>query len=264
MTEFKVHEFPKSRIATHDICAIGVQRHHVAAMIEVDVTVARAIIQQRKQEGIHISITAWLIKVIAATIEGHQSVAAFAQGKRKSIIFKDINVSIVVEKEINGHKVPIPLIVEKANERNLGSIMEQIEAAKSKSLGSEEIVLHKRSSRLERLYYYLPGALRRFFWRYLLRHPKLAHSKMGNVAVTSVGMLGNINGWFLPISIHPICFGIGSIIKKPVVIEDKIEIREILNMTVLMDHDVVDGGQMARFVADLSANISSANSLSLQ
>ena len=50
----------------------------------------------------------------------------------------------------------------------------------------------------------------------------------------------------------------GSIIKKPVVIDDKIEIREILNMTALIDHDVMDGAPMARFITKLSKNIESA------
>jgi len=80
-------------------------------------------------------------------------------------------------------------------------------------------------------------------------------SKIGNVAVSSLGMYGKINGWFIPISIHPICFGIGSIIKKPVVIDDKIELREIMNITVLMDHAVIDGTSMARFINDLTKNI---------
>jgi pyruvate/2-oxoglutarate dehydrogenase complex dihydrolipoamide acyltransferase (E2) component len=39
------------------------------------------------------------------------------------------------------------------------------------------------------------------------------------------------------------------------VIEDKIEIREILNMTILIDHDAIDGSVIARFISDLSSNI---------
>jgi pyruvate/2-oxoglutarate dehydrogenase complex dihydrolipoamide acyltransferase (E2) component len=78
---------------------------------------------------------------------------------------------------------------------------------------------------------------------------------MGNVAITSIGMIGKVNGWFIPISVHPICFGIGRIAKKPVVVIDKIEIREVLNMTILLDHDVVDGAIMARFISRLSENI---------
>ena len=78
---------------------------------------------------------------------------------------------------------------------------------------------------------------------------------MGNVSVTSVSGIGGANAWFIPISVHPICFGIGNVIKKPVVRNDNIEIREVLNMTVLLDHDVVDGMKMARFLRSLSNNI---------
>jgi len=85
--------------------------------------------------------------------------------------------------------------------------------------------------------------------------PKPAFDKMGNVAFTSIDLMGKVNGWFIPISVHPICFGIGSIIKKPTVIDDRIEISEMLNMSILIDHDVIDGAPMARFISDLSKNI---------
>lgn len=89
----------------------------------------------------------------------------------------------------------------------------------------------------------------------MLRNPKIAYNRMGNAAITSVGMVGKINGWFIHKSIHPISFGIGSIIKKPVVIDNEIKIREILNMTVLADHDTVDGAPMVRFLNDLTKQI---------
>ena len=78
---------------------------------------------------------------------------------------------------------------------------------------------------------------------------------MGNVSFTSIGMMGSINGWFIPISVHPICFGIGSIIKKPAVADDQIAIRDILKASVLIDHDVMDGAPMARFINELRINI---------
>jgi pyruvate/2-oxoglutarate dehydrogenase complex dihydrolipoamide acyltransferase (E2) component len=67
--------------------------------------------------------------------------------------------------------------------------------------------------------------------------------------------MGKVNGWFIPISVHPICFGISSIVKKPSVVNDKIEIREMLKASILIDHDVIDGADMARFISDLSRNI---------
>lgn len=255
MTEYKVQKFPKSRIATNDVCSIGLQKHHITALIEIDVSESREKIKQYKKKNNKISFTAWLIKVISKTIKDYENVTAYLKGKRKVIIFNDINVSIAVEKDLNGHKIPIPLIIEKANERSIESITKQINDARDQNLTDNDIVLQNKSNRLERFYYILPGFIRRFFWRYLIRHPHFAFGKMGNIAITSIGMMGKANGWFIPISVHPICFGIGKIAKKPIVVNDKIEIRKILNITVLLDHDVIDGAQMARFISNLSDNI---------
>jgi pyruvate/2-oxoglutarate dehydrogenase complex dihydrolipoamide acyltransferase (E2) component len=255
MMDYKIETFPKTRIATFDICSIGIKKHQVAAMIEIDVSEGREKIKKLRNKTNRISFTAWLIKVISLTIKDHELAAGYLKGKRKILIFNDINVSIAVEKKLNGQKVPIPLIIEKANEKSIELITKEISDARDKELTDKDIVLHDRSSHLERLYYVLPGFVRRLFWRYFLSHPHLAFKKMGNVAITSIGMIGNVSGWFIPISVHPICFGISNIAIKPIVIGDKIEIREILNMTILIDHDVIDGSPMARFISDLSSNI---------
>ncbi len=68
---------------------------------------------------------------------------------------------------------------------------------------------------------------------------------MGTVMITLVGMLGRINGWVGP-SVFVRCFAVVSIVKKPGVIEKNIEIREYLYMTVLVDHDVIDGAPAVR------------------
>lgn len=260
MTDYRIDLFPKSRIATNDVCAIGLRKHHVVALTEIDVTAGREKmkIYKKNHKG---SFTAWLIQVISNTIGDYENVAAYLKGKRRLMLFKDVNVSLAVEKKIRDQKVPMPVIIEKANARSIESITQQINEARDLILTEKDIVLQNKSSRLELIYYHLPGFLRRYFWKYLLSHPKLAFGKMGNVAITSLGMMGKANGWFIPISVHPVCFGIGRVVKKPVVLNDQIVIREILNMTVLMDHDVIDGAQMARFISDLSVNIENGQGL---
>lgn len=255
MAGYKIQKFPKTRIATIDVCEIGQHKHHITAMIEIDVTESRKKIKKYKNAVNKISFTAWLIKVISITIKDYERVASYLHGNNKVIIFSDINISLVVEKEISGQKVPIPLIIEKANERSIESISKQIRDSKDDVLTDNDIIFERESSRLERYYYLLPGFIRRFFWKYLLKHPHIAYNKMGNVAITSLGMMGSVSGWFIPISVHPICFGISNINKKPVVVDDKIVIRDILNMTILIDHDVIDGAPMVRFISDLSDNI---------
>lgn len=69
--------------------------------------------------------------------------------------------------------------------------------------------------------------------------------------------MGRINGWVIPISVHPLCFAIGSIIKKPGVINDRIEIREYLYIIVLVDHDVIDGAPAVRALSKLTKLVES-------
>ncbi|MBW6480041.1 MAG: 2-oxo acid dehydrogenase subunit E2 [Bacteroidales bacterium] len=261
MSRYKTTRFPASRIASIDVCDIGKQKHHVTALIELDVTESRKRIKQHKTEKNRISFTAWLIKVISLTIKEHEMTAAFLKGKRQAFVFEDVNVSLLVEKESNGQKVPMPVIIEKAHEADAVSITRRIADARQLKLSEKDIVLQKKSGKWERLYYHLPGFLRRQVWKFMLKHPRLVFSKMGNVAITSIGMMGNIKGWFIPISVHPICFGISTITKKPLVINDQITIREVLSMTILMDHDVIDGALMARFISDLTKNIENGKEL---
>jgi pyruvate/2-oxoglutarate dehydrogenase complex dihydrolipoamide acyltransferase (E2) component len=262
MTKYKIQRFPDSRIATIDSGEVGKRKHHVTGLIELDVTESRTKIREyNNRSNTDISFTGWLISVISCTIKKHETPAAFLQGKDKLIIFDDVNVSLMVEKDLNGRKVPIPLLIEKANEISIQSICAQIADARNIKFTDKDIVLQKKTRQLERMYYFLPGFLRRYFWKYLLMHPKLAFRKMGNVAFTSIGMVGKVKGWFIPTSVHPICFGVSSIVKKPMVVDERIEIREILNMTVLIDHDVMDGAPMVRFISELSGNIESGMNL---
>jgi pyruvate/2-oxoglutarate dehydrogenase complex dihydrolipoamide acyltransferase (E2) component len=255
MPGFTTQTFPKSRVATIDICKIGKRKHHIAAFLEINISASREKFKKYRNSNNKVSFSAWLIKVICHTIQNNKEVAAYLEGKRKTVLFNDINASFLVEKEIDGKKVPIPLIIEKANLRSIEDITKQINTSKKELLTEKDIVLQRKSTKTEHFYYILPSLVRQLFWKLLLSNPHRAFKNMGNVAITSLSMMGKINGWFVPISIHPICFGIGSVIKKPVVIDDKIGIGEILNLTVLLDHNVIDGVPMARFIKELTKNI---------
>jgi pyruvate/2-oxoglutarate dehydrogenase complex dihydrolipoamide acyltransferase (E2) component len=262
MTEnYRYKKIARSRIATFDIFSIGLIKHHVSAMLEFDVTESRIKLRELRKKGLGISFNAWLIKVIGSVLQMHPEAAAYFYNKKRLIIFKDINVSLLVEKRLNDTRVPIPIVIEKVNEKSTLEIAQEIEEAKGQELQADDIVLKKRTTSYERLYYHLPGLLRRAFWKILLKMPRSAYKTMGNVAVTSVGMMGRINGWFIHRSVHPISFGVGSILKKPVVVENEVKIREMLNITILLDHDVLDGAPMVRFLNDLTKFIESGREI---
>lgn len=253
--QYKTKPFPKSRVATLDIGEIGIRKHYISSFIEVDVTEARKKLKVRRVEGEKNSFTAFLIYEIAKTLEHHPHIAAFLKNKRETIQFQDINISLIVEKQLREGKVPIPHIIERAQNKTIEEITTEIHEVKTKEIGNSDLVLHRRTTLGEKWYPYFPKWLRLWIWKLILRNPENAYSKMGNVAFTSLGIVGKINGWFEPISIHPVCFGVGSIVMKSRMIDGEIQEREILHLSILMDHDVVDGVAMGRFIVELVRRI---------
>lgn len=259
---FSYQKIPRSRIATFDVYSVGMFKHHISAILEFDVTDSRRKLQELRRSGIHVSFNAWLIKTISMVLHRHKEAAAYLYNKRKLIIFDDIHVSIMVEKKLGSQKVPIVLLLERSNVKSAREIDQEIEAAKNKELTEKELMLHKKTARYEHVYFRLPGFLRRALWRILLKNPRWAFKRMGNVIITSVGMMGQINGWFLHRSIHPISFGIGSVLQKPKAVNKQVAIREVLNMTILCDHDLIDGAPMVRLLNDLSKAIENGEGIS--
>lgn len=262
--DYRIEAFPVSRLATIDIGAASQMKHHIRALIELDVTEARKMIYEKRKQNQNISFNSWLIKCISQTVEEFKDIHGVRKGKRNIVIFKDIDISIMIEREIKGEKVPLPYVIRKTNEKSISEICDEIRAGKSQSINNEgdHVLGEKKNEYLMRIYYSMPGFIRRIIWRYIIRNPFLTKQNMGTVIITSVGMMGKINGWVIPVSVHPLSFAVGSIIKKPGVIDNRIEIREYLYMTVSVDHDIIDGAPAVRALARLTKLVETGFGLS--
>lgn len=85
------------------------------------------------------------------------------------------------------------------------------------------------------------------------RSLKLEHLKGGSFTVTNYGALGGLYG--VPVINYPqtAILGIGRIVEKPVVKNGQIVIGNVLPISVSVDHRVIDGGSVTRFVKELFA-----------
>jgi pyruvate/2-oxoglutarate dehydrogenase complex dihydrolipoamide acyltransferase (E2) component len=79
--------------------------------------------------------------------------------------------------------------------------------------------------------------------------------------VTALSMAGRGGGWGLAPAGQSVLLIVGGIARKPAVIEERVELRYLLNLTVAFDRDVVDGAPAARFVHRLVELIESADGL---
>ena len=81
--------------------------------------------------------------------------------------------------------------------------------------------------------------------------------------ITSLGALGGVLA--TPILNHPEVgiLGVHKIAKRPAVEGDKIVIKDLMNLSISVDHRVVDGYDAARFVADIKDSLESPGLLFL-
>ncbi|MFW9810289.1 MAG: 2-oxo acid dehydrogenase subunit E2 [Candidatus Thorarchaeota archaeon] len=259
--QYEVKPFEREIVV--ELMEQGLRSHYISGLIEVDVTKGRQLIKEyEKRSGKEFSFTAWITKCIAQAVSEHRNVHAIRKGKRL-IIFKDVDVSVMVERQINGEIGAQTYIVRKANEKTVHEIQDEIWTVQSRKDGDiSDTVNQKMMRRL----FSLPKFLRDFlFWRKFRTDPFFVKKHLGTVTVTAVGMYGKgKSGWAVPISISPVLFALGGIAKKPAVVDEKIEIREYLCVTAFLNHDVVDGGPAARFVARFAELVESVFGIDIE
>ncbi len=108
----------------------------------------------------------------------------------------------------------------------------------------------------------VPAPVRRFLWGAFLRDPGRRQRLSGTVVVTSVGMSGTDAAWGIPLTDYSLCLTVGGGVRKPGMVRDhggseRIEPREVLSLTISMDHDLIDGAPAARFAVRLKEIIES-------
>ncbi len=260
---YQEREFPKSRTTTIDWVEVGRSKHHVPILVELDVTCARSYIRNLKETtGETLSFTGWVMKCIGQAVSEHKYVHGMRKGRKKLIVFDDVDISIAVERVTSGghdrsETLPMPYIVRKVNQKSVREIHDEIRAVQAETIegGVMGLGAQKYYPKLQKLFFSLPQFLRKLIvYRRLVRDPFFAKRMMGTIVVTSVGMFGkggSGSSWGIPVGIHPLVFALGGIAKKPGLVSGIIEVREYLGMTILFDHDVTDGAPVVRFVQRL-------------
>ena len=258
--------FTRSRDIVVDFISIGKNTLKVYAIGEIDVTLPLKKIAEYKEEGIKISFTGYIAYVLIQTIIDHPYMQAIRWKRRRMVVFEDVDLFSLVEKEIKGQKVPSQVIVRKANEK---SILEITNALWSQKMRKDDSMADKEEDSGTDMLLKIPGFFRRFLMKRIFGNPFWRRQFLGTVGVTSIGMYAKGGGTSIPIATENISVNIGGIDKRPgyKIKEDgsldlsKIEPRDYLWMTFNIDHTTVDGGPTARFIGDFREKLSKAYGL---
>nr|WP_277347857.1 2-oxo acid dehydrogenase subunit E2 [Haloarcula rubripromontorii] len=251
----RIEPFPLRRLATADYMRAAARRSNVHGLIEVDVTEARRRIEAIEAEtGESLSFTAFLVFCLGQALGEHPHVNAYRDWRGRVHVYEDVDVNVLVETTVDGERMGIPHVVRKANKRSVQSIHEEIRAAQASRDPTD-------LSRWGEVALRLPGFLRRLVWRLPQWFPRRWKDVAGTVAVTSVGMFGAGGGWAVSPTNYTLQLTVGGISEKPRAVDGEVVTRELLDLTVTFDHDVVDGAPAARFAQRLGELIDDASGL---
>jgi hypothetical protein len=253
--------FPASRLSTSDVGRRGLRKHYMFSLLEVDVTAARSSARSLRKAGIPVSLTAWIIKAASNAVTANKGAHAMRLGRRRLVIFEDVDVAIPIERTVQGTGVPLPFLIRATNRKTVENIQQELDMASGQTVtGEKDYILggHGFSGFILKLYYRLPQWARLLALRAVLDNPFRAKRNSGTLLVTTVNATGKSAGWILPTrSLHNLSVCLGSVTKKPWVVAGKVEARDILHLTVTFDHDVIDGVPARRFVQYLVDQIES-------
>jgi pyruvate/2-oxoglutarate dehydrogenase complex dihydrolipoamide acyltransferase (E2) component len=169
----------------------------------------------------------------------NKALNAYRLGRNWLVVFDEVDISTPVERKAEGQRIGTPYVIRAANTKTFWEIHQEIRTAQVEEAGT-----YKRM----RLSGSLPNFVVRLFWKLLRRYPHLKKKYTGTVGITAVGMFGKGAGWGIPITNYTLQVTVGGIGEKPWVVDGRIEVREVLSLTVSVDHDVVDGAPLARFL----------------
>ena len=210
----------RKRIAEHMILSRRTSAH-VHSVFQVDFSGVERIRQQKKGEyeqlGAKLTYMAFISKAVIEALRRHPIVNASLDGD--NILYKkDVNLGIAVALE-GGLIVPV---IKNAGEKNLlglsRAIADVAERARAKQLKPEDV-----------------------------------HG--GTFTITNPGQFGAQFG--LPIINQPqvAILGVGTIEKRPVVVDNGIAIRTMAYLTLGYDHRLVDGAVADQFMSDVKKQL---------
>jgi len=237
-----------NRLAVIASATVSKEKNTIHCITEADITEPRRLISEHfARTGNKLSLTAYKVKCLADTIAIHPNLNSFIKG-RQLVILDEVTVSVLVERELQGEKVPEPMAIRGAQNKSYIQISDEIRNAADNTTEKLGSLAGMTWISL------IPGFLLKTFIRIADKNIKMAE-KYGKVAVTAVGMFNKESVWFIPHGSATVLITIGGINRKKELSVEGVVEREYLCLTASFDHNIVDGAPAARFLKQFTDTI---------
>jgi len=237
-------------------------KHCMYALLEVDVTFAMKFIEDYEAKTSEkLSFTGYLISCLARAVDEDKAVQAYRKGGKQMILFDDVDVGFMIELKKGEKRLLTGHVIRAANGKTFQEIHQEIRSVQSSQVTSDaEMASWFRSAML--LPWPLSSWFKALFRMILSRNPTIATSMAGTVGISSVGMFGKgHSGWGIANGSHVLDLVVGGTARKLAEVDGRIEPRQMLSLTIIFDHDMIDGAPAARFTRRLVELIESGYGL---
>ena len=243
--------FPSSRRLVTAAVRAGRRIVPMIGLFQVDLTAARRTLAETDLPQ---SLTAFVVACVGRAAARHPQVHAYRDWRGRLVEHQHVDVQVLIEVPTDQGPFGLVHVVRNADIRSVAEISDEIRAVQAhpSSTGNGRL-LDTLAPTLGRV----PG-LYRVMYAGMSRSHRV-HDAIGTVQVSALGMFADGGGFAIaPPTLASLAIVVGGISTSPREVDGHIETIELLDLTVSIDHNVVDGAPATRFAADLRRTMEGA------
>ncbi len=213
-------------------------------LLDVDITEARRLLAVARPP---LSMTAFVIASVARAVAAHPEVHAYRDWRGRLVRHRHVDVQVLVEVSTRQGPFGLVHVVRDADIRAVPEISLELRAVQA-DMGA--VPTGRALQRFGSLAGRIPGVFPAMYA--VMGRSVRAQELTGTVQVTAVGMFADGGGFAIaPPTLASLSVVVGGMSRRPRAVEEAIVVRDVLELTVTIDHNVVDGAPATRFGADL-------------
>lgn len=243
--------FPADRRLVTAAMRAGRRTAPMYGLMDLDVTTARQFLAASTPA---LSLTAFVVASVARAAAEHPEVHAYRDWRGQVVTHRHVDAATLIEIQTPQGPFGLPHVLRDADIRDVADLSAEMRRVRREpSSGDSGAWLERAAPVATRI----PGAVRAMYA--IMARSAALRQRVGTVAVTAVGMFAGGSGFGLaPLTLMPLEVVVGGLSARPRVIDGQIQIRDVLDVSLVIDHNVVDGAPAARFAARFRELIESA------
>jgi pyruvate/2-oxoglutarate dehydrogenase complex dihydrolipoamide acyltransferase (E2) component len=220
-------------------------------LLELDVTEATRLLAQSDPP---LSFTAFVVASVARAAAAHPGVHAYRNWRGQLVSHRHVDVATIVEVNTAEGSSPLVHVLRDAECGKVTDLTAELRRVKGDARARTDSGWLARAAMIGKR---VPG-VSPVLYASMGRSVRI-RQRIGTVAVTAVGMFAGGGGFGITgLTLMSLQVVVGGVAPRPRAVDGEVQIRDVMDLTVTIDHNVVDGAPAARFGADLRQLIEQA------